>query len=159
MKFWFALGVVLAGGCRHLDLHRSNDTGNWRGSNDLKKITVRNCLRRLAADTGRVREVTTCISYRAKLTPEALRALASGAFLSCSGKKVSKEAGSRGEQLAPARIAPPLRIPRVEPSGIDPSLWLGWWVSASAPVLVCGILGCLVPTLSIEKLKKSGIAQ
>ena len=158
MQFRFTLGAVLAGGCRYPTMHRSNDTGNWRGSNDLKKITVRNCLRRLAADTGRVREVTTCISYRAKLTPEALRALASGAFLSCSGKKGSKEAGSRGEQLAPARIAPPLRIPREEPSGIDPSLWLGWWVLASAPVWVCGILGFFVPTLSIESLKKPGIA-
>ena len=54
-----------------------------------------------------------------------LQVLASRALLSCSGKKVSKEAGSRGEQLAPARIVPPLRIPREEPSGIDPSLWLG----------------------------------
>ena len=33
-------------------LHRSNDTGHWRGSNDLLKITVRNRQRRLAADTG-----------------------------------------------------------------------------------------------------------
>ena len=91
MQFRFALGVVLDKGYQHSNIHRSNDT-------------------------GRVREVTTCISCRAKLTPEALRALASGAVLSCSGKKVRKEAGSRGEQLAPARIAPPLRIPRVEPS-------------------------------------------
>ena len=86
-------GAVLDRGYRHPNFHRRNDTGHWRGSNDLQKISVRNCLRRLAADTGRVREVTTCISYRAKLTPEALRALASGALLSCSGKKVSKEAG------------------------------------------------------------------
>ena len=91
MQFRFDEGAVLAGGCRYPTMHRSNDT-------------------------GRVREVTTCISYRAKLTPEALRALASGALLSCSGKKVSKEAGSRGEQLAPARIVPPLRIPREKPS-------------------------------------------
>ena len=127
-------GVVLDRGYRYPDLHRSNDT-------------------------GRVREVMTCISYRAKLTTEALRALASGALLSCPGKKVSKEAGSRGEQLAPARIVPPLRIPRVEPTGIDPSLWLGWWVSASAPVLACGVWGCFFPTLSIESMKKPGIAQ
>ena len=38
-------------------LHRSNDTGHWRGSNDSLKIIVRNWLRPLAADTGRVREV------------------------------------------------------------------------------------------------------
>ena len=113
-------------------------------------ITVRNCLRALPADTGRVREVATCISYRAKLTPEALRALASGALLSCPGKKVSKEAGSRGEQLAPARIVPPLRIPRVEPSGIDPSLWLGWYVLATAPVLGCGFWGASFPRCRLE---------
>ena len=159
MQFRFAFGVVLAGGYRYPNFYRSNDTGNWRGSNDLQKITVRNCLRRLAADTGRGRAVTTCISYRAKLTPEALRALASGAFLSCSGKKGSKEAGLRGEQLAPARIVPPLRIPRVEPSGIDPSLWLGCCVSAFAPVLACWFWDCLLPTLSIESLIKPGIAQ
>ena len=50
--------------------------------------------------------VTTCMSYRAKLIPEALRALASGALLSCSGKKVSKEAGLRGKQLTPVRCFP-----------------------------------------------------
>ena len=83
--------MVLAGGYRHLDLHRSNDT-------------------------GRVREVTTCISYPAKLTPEALRALASGAFLSCSGKKGSKEAGLRGNNSLPLELFP-LKNPRVEPSG------------------------------------------
>ena len=94
--------------------------------------------------------VTTCISYPAKLTPEALRALASGAFLSCSGKKGSKEAGSRGEQLAPARIVPPLRIPRVEPSGIDPSLWLRCWVLAPAPVLGCDFWGALFPRCRLE---------
>ena len=152
MQFWFDEGAVLVGGCRYPTMHRRNDTGHWRGSNDSQKATVRNCQRRLAADTGRVREVTTCISYRAKLTPEALRALASGAFLSCSGKKGSKEAGLRGEQLAPARIVPPLRIPREEPTGIDPSLWLGWWVLASAPVLGCGFWGYSFPTLSIESL-------
>jgi len=26
-------------------LHRSNDTGHWRGSNDLLEIPVRNCHR------------------------------------------------------------------------------------------------------------------
>ena len=31
-------------------LHRSNDTGHWRGSNDLLKIPVRNWLRPLAAE-------------------------------------------------------------------------------------------------------------
>ena len=72
-----------------------------------------------------------------------LQALASGAFLSCSGKKGSKEAGLRGEQLAPARIVPPLRIPRVEPTGIDPSLWLGWYVLAAAPVLDLRNFGAL----------------
>ena len=87
-----------------------------------------------------------------------LQALASGAFLSCPGKKGSKEAGLRGEQLAPARIVPPLRIPRAEPSGIDPSLWLGCCVSAFAPVLACGVWGRLFPTLSIESTKKPGIA-
>ena len=135
MQFRFALGVVLDRGYRYSILRRSNDT-------------------------GRVREVTTCISYRAKLTPEALRVLASRALLSCSGKKVSKEAGLRGEQLAPARIVPPLRIPREEPTGIDPSLWLGCGVLVPAPVWVCGILGCFLPTLSIEskKKKKPGIA-
>ena len=158
MQFRFAFGVVLDRGYRYPNFYRSNDTGNWRGSNDLQKITVRNCLRRLAADTGRVRAVTTCISYRAKLTPEALRALASGAFLSCPGKKGSKEAGSRGEQLAPARIVPPLRIPRVEPTGIDPSLWLGCGVLPPTPVWVGGILGCFLPSLSIESTKKPGIA-
>ncbi len=150
MQFWFDEGAVLVGGCRYPTMHRRNDTGHWRGSNDSQKATVRNCQRRLAADTGRVREVTTCISYRAKLTPEALRALASGAFLSCSGKKGSKEAGLRGEQLAPARIVPPLRIPRVEPSVIDPSLWLGWWVSASAPVWGCGFWGALFPRCRLK---------
>ena len=40
--------------------------------------------------------MTTCISYRAKLTPEALRALASGALLSCSGKKVRKVVRLKG---------------------------------------------------------------
>ena len=34
-----------------------NVTGHWRGSNNLLKIAVRNWLRPLAADTGRVREV------------------------------------------------------------------------------------------------------
>src|SRR5699024_10489315 len=91
-----------------------------------------------------------CISYRAKLTPEALRALASGAFLSCSGKKGSKEAGLRGEQLAPARIVPPLRIPREEPSGIDPSLCLGWYVLASTPVLGRGFWGASFPRCRLK---------
>ena len=50
--------------------------------------------------------VTTCMSYRGKLIPETLRALASGALLSCSGKKVSKEAGLRGKQLTPVRCFP-----------------------------------------------------
>ena len=154
---WFALGVVLARGYQRPNFHRSNDTGLWRGSNDSQKATVRNCQRRLAADTGRVREVTTCISYRAKLTPEALRALASGAFLSCSGKKGSKEAGLRGEQLAPARIIPPLRIPRVEPSGIDPSLWLGCGGSAPAPVLVCGFWSIYFPRCRL-KVRKSPVS-
>ena len=100
-------GAVLDRGYRHPNFHRRNDTGLWRGSNDSQKVSVRNWL----------------------------RALPAGAFLSCSGKKGSKEAGLRGEQLAPARIVPPLRIPREEPSGIDPSLWLGWYVLATAPVL------------------------
>ena len=86
-----------------------------------------------------------------------LQALASGALLSCSGKKVSKEAGLRGEQLAPARIVPPLRIPREEPTGIDPSLWLGCGVSAFAPVFVCGFMGCFFPTLSIENRMRSPV--
>ena len=106
MQFWFDEGAVLVGGCRYPTMHRRNDTGHWRGSNDSQMITVRNCLRALPADTWRVREVTTCISYRARLTPEALRALASGALLSCSGKKVSKEAGLRGKQLTPVRCFP-----------------------------------------------------
>ena len=72
MQFRFDEGAVLAGGCRYSTMHRSNDT-------------------------GRVREVTTCISYRAKLTPEALRALASGAILSCSGKKVRKVVRLKGK--------------------------------------------------------------
>ena len=84
-----------------------------------------------------------------------LQVLASRALLSCSGKKVSKEAGLRGEQLAPARIVPPLRIPREEPTGIDPSLWLGWWILATAPVLACGFEGRLFPALSIENRMKS----
>ena len=88
--------------------------------------------------------VTTCISYRAKLTPEALRALASGAFLSCSGKKGSKEAGLRGEQLAPARIVPPLRIPREEPSGIDPSLWPGLRIDCPCSRFGLWVLGLLL---------------
>ena len=103
--------------------------------------------------------VTTCMSYRGKLIPETLRALASGALLSCSGKKVCKEAGLRGEQLAPARIVPPLRIPRVEPTGIDPSLWLGVVGFSPYPRLGSWFLGCFVPTLSIESLKKPDIAQ
>ena len=152
MWLWFALGVVLAGGCRNPTLLRGKSSGPLAGRNHSPESFLRKLPRAPAPDTGRVREVTTCISYRAKLTPEALRALASGAFLSCSGKKGSKEAGLRGEQLAPARIVPPLRIPREEPSGIDPSLWLGWWVSVSAPVWVCGFLECLFPTLSIESL-------
>ena len=90
MQFRFALGVVLDKGYQHSNFHRSNDT-------------------------GRVREVTTCISYRAKLTPEALRALASGAVLSCSGKKVRKEAGLRGNNSLPLELFP-LKNPRVEPS-------------------------------------------
>ena len=59
MWLWFALGVVLARGYQRPNFHRSNDTGLWRGSNDSQKATVRNCQRRLAADTGRVREVTS----------------------------------------------------------------------------------------------------
>ena len=59
--------------------------------------------------------VTTCISYPAKLTLEALRALASGAVLSCSGKKVRKEAGLRGNNSLPLELFP-LKNPRVEPS-------------------------------------------
>ena len=78
--------------------------------------------------------MTTCISYPAKLTPEALRALASGALLSCSGKKVSKEAGLRGNNSLPLELFP-LKNPRVEPTGIDPSLWLGVVDSTPCPRL------------------------
>ena len=86
MQFRFALGVVLDKGYQHSNFHRSNDT-------------------------GRVREVTTCISYRAKLTPEALRALASGAFLSCSGKKGRKVVRLKGGATRSRSNCSPLENP------------------------------------------------
>ena len=86
MQFRFALGVVLDRGYRHSNFHRSNDT-------------------------GQVREVMTCISYRAKLTTEALRALASGALLSCSGKKVRKLVRLKGGITRSRSNCPPLENP------------------------------------------------
>ena len=38
MKFRFAWGAVLAGGYQQPNLHRSNDTGLWRGSDDLHQL-------------------------------------------------------------------------------------------------------------------------
>ena len=51
--------------------------------------------------------------------------LPAGPSFLARARKEGKLSRLRGEQLAPARIVPPLRIPRVEPSGIDPSPWLG----------------------------------
>ena len=69
MQFWFDEGAVLVGGCRYPTMHRRNDTGHWRGSNDSQKISVRNWL----------------------------RALPAGALLSCSGKKVRKVVRLKGK--------------------------------------------------------------
>ena len=69
MQFWFDEGAVLVGGCRYPTMHRRNDTGHWRGSNDSQKISVRNWL----------------------------RALPAGALLSCSGNKVRKGVRLKGK--------------------------------------------------------------
>ena len=115
MWLWFALGVVLARGYQRPNFHRSNDTGRVRERT--------------------IRRKPPCEIVSGHCPP--------AAFLSCSGKKGSKEAGLRGEQLAPARIVPPLRIPRVEPSEIDPSLWLGVVIACPCPRLGLWVLGLL----------------
>ena len=76
-----------------------------------------------------------------------------GPYFLAPARKYGKLSGLRGEQLAPARIVPPLRIPRVEPSGIDPSLWLGWWILATTPVMGCGFWGTSFPRCRLKDRK------
>ena len=51
-----------------------------------------------------------------------------------------------------------MRIPREEPTGIDPSLWLGVLIFSPCPRLGLLFSGRFLPSLSIESLQKPGIA-
>ena len=68
-----------------------NDTGHWRGSNDLLKIPVQNCLR--GHPGGRVREVTICRKLPCALSA-ATRRVSTGAvecgWMGCGKKSFHK---------------------------------------------------------------------